>query len=544
MLNRRELLSVLLGSQVAAMSGCSRGVLPPAGELLSPNFAVGHQIRDAHRWPASESTQKVDTLIVGGGMAGLSAAWRLQKAGMQDFVVLEMDDAAGGTARSGKSGQFAYPWGAHYVPVPMAGNAAMIGLLDEIGVVDKVAEDGTPVIAEQFLCRDPEERVFFEGQWHHGLYPFTGATDDDTKQLAQFEDRIAQWVGRRDDQGRRMFAIPCAASNIASASPDVDLMALDQESMADWMDRNGFTSERLRWVVDYSCRDDYGLTMQQTSAWAGLFYFAARVANPGDDSQSVITWPEGNGRIVNHFTDVCGDRVRRNHAVISVKNVDGGVEVKAWDVANSRPLAFKAKRVIFAAPQFLTPHLIRDLEPKRIAASKKFQYGSWIVANVHLSDRPAESRFPMCWDNVIYGSKSLGYVTSTHQSGADHGATVITWYHPLTGFDPRLKRKELLALDWSNWADVVLSDLRVPHPDIADLVTRLDVMRWGHAMVQPRVGFVSSDERSLAAKPVGGIHFAGTDLSGIALFEEAFYHGVRAAEEVMPAMGLDHSSIV
>ena len=150
----------------------------------------------------------------------------------------------------------------------------------------------------------------------------------------------------------------------------------------------------------------------------------------------------------------------------------------------------------------------------------------------------------MSWDNVIYGSRSLGYVTSTHQTGIDHGATVVTWYHPLTGVDPRLKRKELLSLTWSDWADVVLSDLQVPHPDIADLVTRLDVMRWGHAMVQPRVGFVSSEARKLAAEPSGGIHFAGTDLSGIALFEEAFYHGVRAAEEVMPALGLEHSSVL
>ena len=356
MLDRRELLTVLLGSQVATMAGCSRSSLPSTGELLAPNFAVGHKIRDAHRWPSPQSARKVDTVIIGGGMAGLSAAWRLQKAGVQDFVVLEMEDSVGGTARSGKSGRFAYPWGAHYVPVPMAGNTAMIGLLDEIGVVDQIAADGTPVIAEQFLCRDPEERVFFEGHWHHGLYPFAGATDQDKQQLEKFEDRISQWVGKRDDQGRRMFAIPCAA-----ASTSEDVMALDQQSMADWMDRNGFTSERLRWVVDYSCRDDYGLTIDQASAWAGLFYFAARVKNPDDDPQSVITWPEGNGRIVHHFASKCSDRLRNNHAVTSVENVDGGVEIKAWDVGQSRPLAFKAKRVIFAAPQFLAPHLIRDL---------------------------------------------------------------------------------------------------------------------------------------------------------------------------------------
>jgi hypothetical protein len=39
--------------------------------------------------------------------------------------------------------------------------------------------------------------------------------------------------------------------------------------------------------------------------------------------------------------------------------------------------------------------------------------------------------------------------------------------------------------------------------------------------------------RALATLPFRGIHFANTDLSGIPLFEEAFYHGLRAADEVL-----------
>ena len=95
-----------------------------------------------------------------------------------------------------------------------------------------------------------------------------------------------------------------------------------------------------------------------------------------------------------------------------------------------------------------------------------------------------------------------------------------------------MTREEMLRLQWADWADLVMSDLRVAHPDIDSLVTRVDVMCWGHAMIQPRVGFMWSDERIEAARPIDGIHFAGTDLSGVPLIEEAFYHGVRAADEV------------
>ena len=82
-----------------------------------------------------------------------------------------------------------------------------------------------------------------------------------------------------------------------------------------------------------------------------------------------------------------------------------------------------------------------------------------------------------------------------------------------------------------------VGDLGRAHPDLPGLVERLDVMRWGHAMVRPRPGFVWGRARREAAKPVAGVHFAHSELSGLALFEEAFYHGVRAAEEVLRRRG-------
>ena len=43
--------------------------------------------------------------------------------------------------------------------------------------------------------------------------------------------------------------------------------------------------------------------------------------------------------------------------------------------------------------------------------------------------------------------------------------------------------------------------------------------------------------RGRMTRPLGRVHFAHTDLSGLALFEEAHDHGVRAAEEVLTALG-------
>ena len=205
---------------------------------------------------------------------------------------------------------------------------------------------------------------------------------------------------------------------------------------------------------------------------------------------------------------------------------------------------FDADHVIFAAPQFVTPYVVRGLRGERGDAIGRFEYGSWMVANLHLHARPRENGFPLAWDNVAYDSPSLGYVVATHQRGVDHGATVLTYYYPLLDDNPRTGRTRLMSLNWAEWADVALSDLERMHPDLRPLVDRLDVMRWGHAMIRPSPGFRFGAARSAAARPFRGVHFAHSDLSGIPLFEEAFYHGLRAGEEVLAARQVRFESLL
>jgi hypothetical protein len=167
-----------------------------------------------------------------------------------------------------------------------------------------------------------------------------------------------------------------------------------------------------------------------------------------------------------------------------------------------------------------------------------------MVANLFLSERPrAGLGFPAAWDNVLYESPSLGYVTATHQRGLERGPTVFTYYYPLTDANPREARARLLSAGRDEWAEVALSDLGRAHADIRALTRRLDVMRWGHAMIRPRVGFQWGGARVKAQQPSGPVHFAHTDLSGVPLFEEAFDHGLRAAEEVLASRGLKTESM-
>ena len=169
-------------------------------------------------------------------------------------------------------------------------------------------------------------------------------------------------------------------------------------------------------------------------------------------------------------------------------------------------------------------------------ASARFTYGAWMVANLHVRERPTSRGVGECWDNVLYDSPSLGYVSATHQLGRDQGQGVLTYYWPLATADADTGRQHLFDADYGTWRDAIVSDLRRAHRNLPDVLTRLDVFRWGHAMIQPRVGRLGADLRAGLTTALGGVHFAHSDLSGIAIFEEAFFHGTRAADEVVAAL--------
>ena len=533
---RREFLASAIGLPLA-LSGCYQqpsGLDLPPGELVGASADVGHRLRDRQQFEVpTDRWENRQVVIVGGGVAGLSAARRLLQLGIEDFRILELEPVAGGTARSGQSNGFRYPWGAHYLPAPTSENPDLVDLLDEMGTLDGRTSQGDPIVAEQYLCRTPQERVYYKGAWYEGLYVTADETKADREQYTRFRQLIGRFADYRDANNHRAFGLP-----VSSCSQDPEITALDQISMTDWLDQQQLTSPKLRWLIDYCCRDDYGLRVEKTSAWAGLFYFAARLPNAGASTQPFITWSEGNGRIVNHLRNRVGDKLQTGWTVAEVvPSIDDGketVEVIAVSSDATQTIGLRADRVIMATPQFLTPYLIRDWRLKPPEHTKAFQYSSWVVANLFLKDRPiaSEQDYPLSWDNVIADSPSLGYVVATHQALIDYGPTVLTWYLPLCDTETDAARRQLLNEGRDAWADAALSDLERAHPEIRQLTTRVDVMRWGHAMVQPTPGLIWGPHRQAAAEPYHGIAFANSDLSGIALFEEAFSQGNRAADWV------------
>ena len=515
--------------------------VPITGSILGASESIGHLLRDGGI-PGATEERRAPVVIVGGGVSGLSAGWKLQKAGFEGFEILELESEVGGNARFGENSVTPYPWGAHYVPAPTEESSAVRELFEELEVIEGYTAEGQPIYQERALCFAPQERLYMHGVWQEDLLPVVGATQRDTDQYTRFSEMIASYARYRGADGRKAFAIPMEMS-----SRDPELLALDGLSMRAFLEQNGFDSGRLHWYVNYACRDDYGCTSADVSAWIGLHYFASRHSGEGSESAPVLTWPEGNGWIVRQLRNRLETHITTDALVFRIELQSDGAAVHVYHLAQQRSVRILAEDVVFACPYYLAPYLIADAPEAIRDRAGTFDYAPWMVANLTLRAFPTEKpgQAPVSWDNVIYESDSLGYVVATHQSLRTHQQeTVYTYYYPLSGASPSEERTRLLNTEWSAWTDMILDDLSVPHPDIHRLVRQVDIFRWGHAMVRPRPGFLWSDTRRRAANPHGPIHFAHSDLSGFSIFEEANYRGVVAAERILGKYGVPFKTSV
>jgi predicted NAD/FAD-dependent oxidoreductase len=479
------------------------------GSFVNEAAASGHLLRDRTPFAAPRKTEKVPVVIVGGGISGLSAAWRFRKRGFQDFVLLEMNDRAGGNARWGENEITAFPWAAHYVPVPGLRSTYVRELFTDLGVLKNGVWD------ERYLVFAPQERLYLYGRWQEGIEPAVGLTQKDREQFGRLEEIFTKFRASGE------FTIPLELGLTSKYAE------LDKISFADWLQAQGFDSRPLNWYMNYACRDDYGAFARDTSAWAGVHYFASRE----QEEKGPLTWPEGNGWITRRLLEAVGDHVRTNQMVHKITATNTGVSVFSGDTV------YQTEFVLFAAPTFLAPYLMEDF-PKL----ESFVYSPWLTANLTLERIPDSQVAEPSWDTVFMDSPSLGYVDATHQSVRTHiERTVWTFYWALADGTPAQNRKFLLDRDWAYWKEAILQDLERVHKDIRHCVSRMDIMRMGHAMARPSLGSILSAERARLRRREGRVLFANSDLSGISIFEQAQFHGVEAAQSILGHLSGRHS---
>lgn len=525
---RRRLLAA---AALAPLSGCTRKAPDYDGGWVGAQHERGHRLRElkSGSLPAPAVQRRAGVLIVGAGIAGLSCARTLVRQGVDDVHLLDLEDVAGGNSRGHRIAGMGCPLGAHYLPVPGEHAEEVAELMDDFGLRRQVA--GQWVYDERHLCHTPQERLFIHGQWHEGLLPPVDALPPAERDatLAQYR-RFSQLVNEAGKD--QAFTMPTWRSRWTDT-----LAALDAQTFTAWLDQHQLTAPALRWYLDYCCRDDYGGGASDVCAWAGLHYFASRHGfhAPGMDREErdgILTWPEGNAWLAQRLIQPLGDRIHTGMLTMRVSPGRDDVRVDAWNASENRVEQWTARHVVMAVPLFLASRLI-DTPPAALAEiAPRMRYAPWLVANLHidraLDDHPGPE---LSWDNVVYGSPCLGYVDDMHQSTRPHpGATVLTSYWAWS--DQRAHRESLLTMPWRERSARVIAELAVAHPDLPGKVRRVDLMRYGHAMSIPVPGIRSHAALHVLQAPTGRLSFAHADLSGYSVFEEACFHGVRAARSL------------
>lgn len=561
---RQWLQAVGVGAGSLALSGCA----PPLPRIEDlPGGFTGNALERGHSlrpyWqrlaqglalPAPAVVHRVPVVIAGGGMAGLAAARALDQMGVE-AVLLDTQSVMGGNSQGATMEGVACPLGAHYLPLPGDDAPEVQDWLEELGLRQRVA--GRWQYDERHLCHSPQERLYWQGQWHEGLLPVDGVGPRTLQQYKKWEQLV------RAASASARFSMPAARSWLQDGRLPAAHAALDRQRFDQWLAAEGVDDPHLLWYLNYCCRDDFGAGIDRVSAWAGVHYFASRNgfhaprwgdAEPSEEGgEQVLTWPQGNGWLVQQLqARLLHARCVPDCSVLAIAEGRQGVQIDTYHHVRQQNERWLAPRCVVALPSFVAARVVRNAPAWVLGVAQRLEWAPWLVANIHLrsplADYPGAAP---AWDNVIYqdgNAGGLGYVDAGHQrlNALTPAPTVLSYYQALGDWSSG--RQQLQQQPFAFWRERIVRTLSDAHPDVLRRATRMDITRYGHAMAIPRPGdqqFLSqialrsnlhkrkqlwNGERvqpwpTLATTRLA---FAHADWAGYSVLEEAFTRGHHA----------------
>jgi hypothetical protein len=110
-------------------------------------------------------------------------------------------------------------------------------------------------------------------------------------------------------------------------------------------------------------------------------------------------------------------RIVPDAVTLDVRVTPRGHAVRYFDVVQGELVEVSAEAVVIATPFHTHKYLLRDDSVSGVAlSSERLLHQPWMVANLLFDSTPDGPGGEVAWDNVLYGSDSLGYVSATHQS--------------------------------------------------------------------------------------------------------------------------------
>lgn len=439
--------------------------------------------------------QICDIVVVGAGMAGLSAAWELRD---RDVVVLEATDRPGGRIMSVPRGDHWLNLGAHV----FAGEDSAVGRLVSATGVRAEALPGVLTA------------VSYRGTLLTGgrveLYPFRlpislrGKMD-----FVRVGMRLKRRVGEYAEVVR---------AREGESLPDRQQRILDFMDDRSAMDALGPMSPEVdaffRCTLTRGCGEP-----EEIAAGYGIGYFHMVWDKTGGMGRNIVG---GTQTLMDALAAPHGDRVRLGARVTRVAQDAEGVTVAYRDGEGEH--ALRARTAIVSTQAFVTREIVEDLPADMLAAMHELRYGPNVCA-AFLTDEDGPQR----WDDVYAiatPERSISMLFNmdnvSRATGAPRAKGTSFMVYAVADLGRRALEMEDEAV-----LDAYQRDLEEVLPEVRGRIVERVLRKVEGGLPFPHVG--RGRIQPALTQPIGRIHLAG-DYLGSWYAETAALTGRWAAE--------------
>ena len=538
-ISRRDFLNGILISGAALSLASFSGLLPMqvaaagapvASDDRTDDFSLCHRIwRGELTVQPNRRAHLYDCVIIGGGMSGLVAAWKLRELGVKDILVLEKDDVLGGLCRSDTIGGIVAAKASAYPSFPF--NEDMIALYSDLGFIR--VRRGKVTVKKEYVLQPPYDQLFSRGKWVSDPFDDAGIAELPVSQKCR--DDLAALTAKLEE----LWAWEDAGGNAAFDCPPDDasrnraMRGLDDMTLGEYARSQGWGLEMVR-LFDPLLRSAYGVGHDRISAWAALDILSDELL-PADPGEDWLGFPGGNAYFAESLVRKLDARQLLPKTIVSqIRQPNDEVQITC--VRQGKAETLRARTAIFAAPQFMTPYLLPDLPADRQKAAKTFEYTPYVVANVAVSQTPPG----LAYSNQLLGDFVMSDFIVADWTDARRAA--------VRADQPAQRAHGVLSADRGRSAAAVgrfpgrlagqdSVRVRQVHPGPEQDRDGLLPVPLGPCVRRADQGAVFSPARQLVKRPIGRIFFAGADVEGIPTIDHAMASGFRTAEEVAAFLG-------